>query len=192
MQSRLLIIPAVFALVACGGGDSSSESPAPATPAPSAEAPAAEAPEEAPAEEAAEEAPAEEAASGALVPDDEGIIRLEANDMMKFNAERIEVTGTTIKLELKHVGSMAKEIMGHNVVILTPGTDALAWASVASGAQATEYVPEGDAAVIAASKLLGGGDSDMLEFEVPGPGEYPFVCSFPGHGAIMKGVLVVS
>ena len=112
--------------------------------------------------------------------------------MMKFNAERIEVTGTTIKLELKHVGSMAKEIMGHNVVILTPGTDALAWASVASGAQATEYVPEGDAAVIAASKLLGGGDSDMLEFEGPGPGEYPFVCSFPGHGAIMKGVLVVS
>jgi azurin len=126
------------------------------------------------------------------VPDDEGIIRLEANDMMKFNTELIEVEGTTIKLELKHVGTMAKQVMGHNVVILTPGTDALGWASAAaSGAQATDYVPEGDPAVIASSKLLGGGESDLIEFEVPGPGEYPFVCSFPGHGAIMKGVLVV-
>ena len=131
MQSRTLIIPAVLTLIACGGGESSSSPEAAPTPAPAAEAPAEAAPEKT--EEKAADAPAEEAAeeaaSGALVPDDEGIIRLEANDMMKFNTELIEVEGTTIKLELKHVGTMAKQVMGHNVVILTPPCGSLSRAS---------------------------------------------------------------
>lgn len=136
-------------------------------------------------------APAPAAAAGPLKPDAEGVIRLEATDMMKFNADKIEVTGTKIKLELKHTGKMDKKAMGHNFVLLKVGTDPAAWSGKAIAAAATEYVPEGDAEMIAATKLLGGGESDTIEFEVPGPGEYPFLCSFPGHVAMMKGVLVV-
>jgi azurin len=37
--------------------------------------------------------------------------------------------------------------------------------------------------------LLDGGKAETLEFTLPGPGDYPYVCSFPGHGFIMRGVL---
>ena len=138
----------------------------------------------------AEPAPAP-AAAGPLLPDAEGVIRLEASDMMKFNADRIEVEGTKVTLELKHTGKMDKQAMGHNFVLLKPGTDPAVWSGKAIAAAATDYVPAGDAEMIAATKLIGGGETDTIEFEVPGPGEYPFLCSFPGHVAMMKGVLVV-
>ena len=118
-------------------------------------------------------------------------MRLEATDTMQYNAKRIEVEGTKVKLELKHVGKMDKKMMGHNVVILKAGTDAMKWSAKAISAAATEYIPADDPDMIAHSKLVGGGESDTIEFEVPGPGEYPFVCSFPGHSGMMKGVLVV-
>ena len=185
MHSRMFIVPALIAFVACGGGDASSDNEE--TPNPAA-SPANAAPEAAPAEAPA---PAAEEDSGALKPDADGIVRLEGNDMMQYNSDRIEVEGLQVKIELKHVGVMEKRIMGHNLVVLTPGTDAVAWANAAAGAEATEFIPEGSTEVIAHTKLLGGGESDTIEFEVPGPGEYPFVCSFRGHAAVMKGVLIV-
>jgi azurin len=33
------------------------------------------------------------------------------------------------------------------------------------------------------------GKEEVLEFTLPAAGDYPFVCSFPGHGIIMRGVL---
>ena len=35
------------------------------------------------------------------------------------------------------------------------------------------------------------GKEEVLEFTLATPGDYPFVCSFPGHGIIMRGVLHV-
>ncbi|HCH61341.1 MAG TPA: azurin [Deltaproteobacteria bacterium] len=130
-------------------------------------------------------------ADGVLKADAEGVVRLEATDTMQYNAKRIEVEGTKVKIELKHVGKMDKKMMGHNVVILKPGTDAMKWSAKAISAAATDYIPADDPDMIAHSKLVGGGESDTIEFDVPGPGEYPFVCSFPGHSGMMKGVLVV-
>jgi len=186
MYSRIFMFSLLASLVACGGND-----PAPAASNTEAapEAAAAEAPAaEAPAAEATPEAPA---ASNALKPDADGVVRLEGTDLMKFNTDRIEVEGLKVTIELKHTGTFAKEVMGHNVVILKAGTDATAWAAKAVSAKATEYIPEGSDEVIAHTKLIGGGESDTIEFEVPAPGEYPFICSFPGHAMMMKGVLVV-
>ena len=167
------------------------------SPAPAAEAqPAGDAASAAPdaseaASEAAAETPPSADAPAATTPDDQGIVRVEANDMMKFNTSRIEVEGTKVVIELKHTGTFPKAAMGHNLVVLKPGTDPQAWASVAMKQKDTEYSPVGDEAVIAHTKLIGGGESDTISFEVPGPGEYPFVCSFPGHASMMKGVLIV-
>jgi len=175
----------ILSLVACGGSE----------PAPAPEAAPAPAPEPAPVVEEAAPAPAPAPAAAennAVTPDEEGIVRIEAQDNMMFNTARIEVSGNTIKLELKHTGQLAKNVMGHNLVVLQPGTDPIAWAAGTFSMVDTDYVPPDDETVIAATKLLGGGEVDLIEFEVPGPGEYPFVCSFPGHAAIMKGVLVVT
>jgi azurin len=45
--------------------------------------------------------------------------------------------------------------------------------------------------VIAATKLLGPGENETLTFTAPEPGDYQFVCSFPGHFAMMRGIMVV-
>ena len=125
-------------------------------------------------------------------PDGSGVVRITGDDIMKFNVARIEVkAGERVKLELKHIGKLAKEVMGHNLVVLTAGADPMAFAQAAVGAAESDYIPElGKAQIIAYTKLLGGGESDTIEFDLPGPGEYPFLCSYPGHAALMKGVLV--
>lgn len=112
---------------------------------------------------------------------------------MRFSAGRISVkAGATIIIELKNAGTLAKEAMGHNLVVLKSGTDPMAFAMKAVSAKATDYMPaDGADQVIAHTKVLGPGESDTIKFAAPAPGTYPFVCTFPGHAAIMNGQLVV-
>ena len=70
-------------------------------------------------------------------------------------------------------------------------TDVAAFAEAAMDAAATDYIPNGGADVIAHTKLIGGGEKDVISFKAPEAGTYDYICSFPGHYAMMKGVLVV-
>lgn len=116
---------------------------------------------------------------------------IESNDQMKFDLSEIKVkAGDTVVLTLKHVGKLPKAAMGHNWVLLTQGTDISAFAQKAVRARDTEYIPEGDEVIINTS-LIGGGEETTIEFVVPAAGEYDFICSFPGHFAIMKGKFIV-
>ncbi len=118
---------------------------------------------------------------------------LAGNDQMKYSTNELKaVAGTPIKLTFKHIGTIGKEAMGHNVVILKPGTDAAAYAAKALEAKATDYIPASEAAsVVAHTKLLGGGEEDVIEFTIAEKGSYEYICTFPGHIGLMKGVLVV-
>lgn len=117
---------------------------------------------------------------------------VESNDQMQFDIQEIRVNvGENIHLTLKHVGSMAKEVMGHNLVVLKPGTDAMAFAAAAINAKDTEYIPQSESAsIVAYTKLIGGGEETSIDFILDEPGRYEYVCSFPGHVAIMKGVII--
>lgn len=118
-----------------------------------------------------------------------------ANDSMKFNLTRVEVTaGQDVKVILTNMGTMPKVAMGHNWVLLKKGADAKAFIDAAATAAAAEYIPAALAdQVLAHTKLLGPKQSDEITFKAPTePGEYPFICSFPGHYLSgMHGVLVV-
>jgi azurin len=120
---------------------------------------------------------------------------LEANDQMQFNKKAFEIkAGNTVKLTLKHVGKLPKIAMGHNLVILQKGTNLAGWASKAMTAAATNYIPVDEAsqkAVIAKTKVLGGGESDSITFSIKEAGEYQYLCSFPGHFALMQGKITV-
>jgi azurin len=119
-------------------------------------------------------------------------ITITGNDQMQFNLAELKVkAGQTVRLTLKHVGKMDKNVMGHNWVLLTKGTDVGAFGQAAVEAKATDFVPEGTTQVIAHTKLLGGGESDTIEFVAPAAGTYDFICSFPGHYALMKGKFIV-
>lgn len=124
---------------------------------------------------------------------EENVLVIEGNDQMQFSKNELKaVAGKPIKLTLKHVGKIPKEAMGHNLVILQEGTDEAAFAAKAITAKDTDYIPASEkASIVAHTKLLGGGEEDTIEFTIDKKGTYNFLCTFPGHVAMMKGVLIV-
>lgn len=120
-------------------------------------------------------------------------ITINSNDQMRYDLETIEVpAGKKVKLTLVHTGSMAKNVMGHNWVLLAAGTDFQAFATAAVSAMDTDYIPASMASsVIAHTDVIGGGSKTTIEFDAPAAGTYDFLCSFPGHSAIMKGKFIV-
>jgi azurin len=121
------------------------------------------------------------------------VIEITANDQMKFSLATIEAkAGEELKVVLTNLGTLPKEAMGHNWVLLKAGTDPMAFGAASMTAKDKEYI--GDSVkdqVIAATKVLGPKQSAEVTFKAPAAGEYPFICSFPGHVALMKGTLVV-
>ena len=118
------------------------------------------------------------------------------NDTMQFDIKNFEVkAGSKVKLTLKNVGQIPKIAMGHNLVVLKKGITAVAFGQKALGAGAnpTNPLPEslkGD--VIVATKLLGPAESETIEFTAPKEaGSYEYVCTFPGHFALMRGIMTV-
>lgn len=89
-----------------------------------------------------------------------------------------------------------RDQMAHNVVIVTPGSSekvgkaADAMAGLKDGYE-RNFVPN-LAEVVAATPLVNAGTSFQLDFKAPDKaGAYPFICSFPGHWRVMKGILKV-
>ncbi|PWB25544.1 azurin [Flavobacterium sp. HTF] len=121
------------------------------------------------------------------------VLVIEGNDQMQFNKSELRaMAGKPITLTLKHVGKIPKEAMGHNLVILQEGTDEAAFAAKAINAKDTDYIPASEkVSIIAHTKLLGGGEQDTIEFTIDKKGTYNFLCTFPGHVAMMKGTLIV-
>lgn len=122
-------------------------------------------------------------------------IEIDSNDQMQYSTKAFEVTeGQIVTLVLKHTGKLPKAAMGHNVVILKPGTNVPEFAMKCAPMAASDYVPqdpESKAMIIANTKMLGGGETDTITFQAPAAGEYPFLCTFPGHFAMMQGVMTV-
>ena len=119
-------------------------------------------------------------------------IVIEANDQMKFNLSEIKVKeGDTVVLTLKHVGQLPATAMGHNWVLLESGVDVKTFAMAAMQARDTDYVPADSEDVIAHTKVIGGGEETTIEFTAPAAGTYDFICTFPGHYALMKGKFIV-
>ncbi len=119
-------------------------------------------------------------------------IVIESNDQMRFNLSEITVKqGQTVVLTLKHVGKLPKAAMGHNWVLLQPDTDLATFAMKSMKARDNEYVPTEAPEVVVNTILLGGGEETTIEFDAPAPGIYSFICSFPGHYALMQGTFIV-
>ena len=120
-------------------------------------------------------------------------IEITANDQMQFSLKTIEAkAGEELKVVLKNLGTLPKEAMGHNWVLLKAGTDPMAFGAASMTAKDTDYIGASvKDQVIAFIKILGPKQTADVTFKAPAPGEYPYICSFPGHVALMKGVLVV-
>lgn len=123
-------------------------------------------------------------------------VDIEGNDMMKYNVANIDVSKACkdFTVNLKHTGKLAKNVMGHNVVIAkTSDMKGIDTDGIKAGL-AADYVKPDDARIVAHSKVVGGGESTSVTFPVAklaGDDPYSFFCSFPGHSALMKGTITL-
>jgi azurin len=122
-------------------------------------------------------------------------VEIVGTDDMKYSVTTIEAKpGEELRIQLTSKGTMPKIAMAHNVVVLQLDTDPMKFVNAGMTARDTDFIaPEMKDQVIAATTQAGNGETVEVTFTVPEkPGEYPFVCTFPGHFAAgMKGTLVV-
>ena len=87
------------------------------------------------------------------------------------------------------------DFMPHNILLVKPGTaDEVGLKAIALGAGgfSVGYVPDSPD-ILWASKLVDNGQSEVIEFTAPTTeGAYPYICSFPGHHLLMRGMLYVT
>ena len=86
------------------------------------------------------------------------------------------------------------DFMPHNILLVNPGKiEEISMQAMTLGAKGFEvgFVPDSKE-ILWSSKLLDNGKEQVIDFVAPSkPGDYPYMCSFPGHSIIMRGVLHV-
>ena len=122
-------------------------------------------------------------------------VDVDSTDQMSFNTKEITIDKSckTFTVNLTHSGSLPKNVMGHNLVISKEADmQPIATAGLAAGID-KNYLPEGDARIIAHTKIIGAKETDSVTFDVAkiADGGYGFFCSFPGHISMMKGTITV-
>jgi len=124
-------------------------------------------------------------------------VDIAGNDQMQYDKKEIAVAAdcTQIEVTLKHTGKLPAQAMGHNWV-LTKTADAAGVASDGIGAGfANDHIKKGDTRVIAHTKIVGGGQSASVTVPMSAikKGEsYSYLCTFPGHSAMMKGTFKIT
>ncbi len=109
---------------------------------------------------------------------------------LKFDTTLLTVkAGSRVRLVFRNTDDML-----HNFVLCAPGKgESVGNAAMALGVDgaAKNYVPDTDD-VLYHSALTLPEASDTIYFNAPTtPGDYDYLCSFPGHSTLMKGILRV-
>jgi len=119
-------------------------------------------------------------------------LNIEANDLIQFNSRSLQVDAACpeVQLTLHHVGKMDAHVLGHDWVLArSADVAAIANAGMAAGFD-KGYLPQGDKRVLAATKIVGGGEATTVIFSTANlvaGGDYAFFCSYPGHMSMMRG-----
>ncbi len=154
-----------------------------ASPPPAAAAPAAA---EAPAATPAAPAAAAEVIEITIKPDT-------ANPLAYDTKEFTVKAGAKVKLTFNNVHPTVPQ--PHNIVIGTAGSKdklmglAMQMATAPDG-MAKGFIPTAPE-ILFHTKLLQPNQTETIEFTAPAAGEYPYLCTFPGHAVLMNGVMKV-
>jgi azurin len=111
---------------------------------------------------------------------------------MLFDKDKLTVkAGQKIKIDFNNNG-----VMPHNLIVLKSGGDTNKVGQMAMGLGANGakmgYVPQSEQ-ILASVKMINAKQSGSLYFKAPKvAGSLPYVCTFPGHFMMMKGVITVT
>jgi azurin len=122
-------------------------------------------------------------------------VEIIGTDDMKYSVTNIDAKpGEQLRVRLVTKGAMPKIAMALNFVLLKKDASQIKFVNASAVARESNYIaPEMKDQVIAATALAGAGETVEVTFKVPAAaGQYPYVCSFPGHfQAGMRGTLTV-
>jgi azurin/glucose/arabinose dehydrogenase len=109
---------------------------------------------------------------------------------MRFDVVHFTIrSGQPVELTLDN-----PDFMPHNLLITEPGTvDEVYRMAIDLGSAGfdLQFIPD-TPMVLQATDLLQHEESQTLEFSAPDePGSYHFICTFPGHGEMMRGIMEV-
>jgi putative heme-binding domain-containing protein len=119
------------------------------------------------------------------------LIRPVPHQMIYDRTEFAVPAGGAVEIAFENI-----DIMPHNLVLTAPG----AMAKVGQAGEAMAGTPDGEAKqyipdlpeVMHHTRLLYPGENEVLTFIAPDqPGNYPYVCTFPGHWILMNGTMRV-
>ena len=122
-------------------------------------------------------------------------IAIESNDLMQFNAHELAVPTDCkdVELTLRHSGKLPAKVMGHDWVLARDSdVSAIVNAGLAAGLS-KGFLPENDKRIIAATKVVGGGESTTVKFSTAAlvqGAKYLFFCTSPGHSSVMRGTFL--
>jgi putative membrane-bound dehydrogenase-like protein len=111
-------------------------------------------------------------------------------EKMKYDLAEFTVkAGKAVKLIFAN-----PDFMPHNLVMVNPGkADEVGQAAINLGAGGFDvaFVPQSKE-ILWASKLIDHKQEEIIEFNAPTqPGDYQYVCTFPGHHFVMRGLMKV-
>lgn len=120
------------------------------------------------------------------------VLRIQAGSALNYQQRELKAeAGRAVALTFEN-----PDIMPHNWVLVRPGSEervgtaAALMVSLPDGME-RHYVPESPDVLIH-TRILEPGKKTTIYFNAPKePGRYPYLCSFPGHSQLMRGVLVV-
>jgi azurin len=131
--------------------------------------------------------PSPEQAAVFTQPVDAELVVAAAPNAMRYATARIEApAGATVRIVMDNSGTSSPTMI-HNVVVLRTAADVQRVGRAA--AADADHLPN-DPAVLTATPLAGPGQRTAVVFTMPAAGEYPFICTYPGHFQFMQGTLV--
>jgi azurin len=116
---------------------------------------------------------------------------LETNgDLLEFKQKELSChAGDHVRLTFRNASKYVD--FEHNFVLIERGTFDSVVASANAAGEARGWMPRPDWRILAFTPMCGRGQVMVTEFVAPRPGDYPFICTFPGHAQSMWGVLHV-
>ena len=111
-------------------------------------------------------------------------------DKMLYDIKKFEVeSGKSVILTFKN-----KDFPPHNLLIVKPGkADEVANLAIALGNDGfgKQWRPD-TPLILWGSTMIDYDEETVISFTAPSPGDYPYVCTFPGHAMMMRGVMKVT
>ena len=119
-------------------------------------------------------------------------LEIAAGDTLKFDKTELQISSTceTATVPCAPTAKLPATAMGHNWVFSKPADVTLIASDGLTAGASNGYIKAGDERVIAATAIIGGGQTTSVSFgaeQLSSAESYTFFCSFAGHSFMMAG-----